>query len=230
VIGMQFRDRMDAGRRLADAAAHLRGTDPVVLGRPRGGVLVAFEVARYLGALLDVVVVCEVGVPWQPGLAMGAVGEDGVKVVDDAVVRATGVEVDELAFAKQRARAELARRVATLRRGYPRVPLAGRTVVIVDEGMATGSTARAACQVARIQGAARVVLAVPVAAAEVVAHLSAVADEVVCLLRPGWFQSLSRWYDDVSPTTDDQIIALLDLVSRPYAGRRAATGATVGTH
>src|SRR5204863_4643984 len=131
---MGFRNRVDAGRRLADALAALRGTDVVVLGLPRGGVPVAAEVARALGAPLDLIVVRKVGVPWEPELAMGAVGEAGVWVVDRGVVETARVERDELFVAQQRARDRLARRVAVLRRGRPRVPLAGRTAVIVDDG------------------------------------------------------------------------------------------------
>jgi putative phosphoribosyl transferase len=205
-----FKDRVGAGRRLAGALDHLRGTDLVVLGLPRGGVPVAFEVARALRAPLDVIVVRKVGVPWQPELAMGAVGEDGTSIVHTGVVRQAGVDPTTLAAAQAHASEEVARRVRFLRRGRSRMPLDGRTAVIVDDGVATGSTARAACQVARAHGAARVVLAVPVAPAAAVAALREVADEVVCLSRPRWFGSVGRFYDDFSPTTDDEVITLLD--------------------
>jgi putative phosphoribosyl transferase len=207
---MGFRNRVDAGRRLAAELADLRGTGVVVLGLARGGVPVAAQVARALSAPLDVIVVRKVGVPWQPEVEMGAVAEDGVWIVDREVVEEAGVEPEELFHAQHRARDELALRVAALRRGRPRVPLAGRTAVIVDDGMATGSTARAACQVARVRGAARVVLAVPVAAAEAVDHLSKEADEVVCPWRPDWFGSVGCWYDDFRPATEDEVLALLD--------------------
>ena len=206
---MMFRDRVEAGRRLADELAHLRGADVVVLGLPRGGVPVAFEVARGLDAPLDVIVVRKVGVPWQPELAMGAVGEDKASIVNRQVVRATGIGPQELAAAQAQARAEVQRRVRALRGGRPRVRLAGRTAVVVDDGIATGSTARAACQVARADGAARVVLAVPVAPRGAVDALSDVADEVVCLTQPMWFQAVGQCYDDFAPTTDAEVVALL---------------------
>src|SRR5690606_36606413 len=148
-------------------------------GLPRGGVPVAAEVAAALDAPLDVILVRKLGVPFQPELAMGAIGEDGVRVLDDHLLAATGITADQVARVERRERAELDRRAATYRACRPRVPLAGRTVVIVDDGLATGATARAAIQVARAEGARRVVLAVPVAPRDTVDDLAAVADEVV---------------------------------------------------
>jgi len=207
---MSFRNRVDAGQRLAGALRHLRGEDVVVLGLPRGGVPVAAEVARALQAPLDVIVVRKVGVPWQPELAMGAIGEGNAGVVNDGVVRMAGVKPDELSAAQTHTRVEVQRRVRALRGHRPPVQLAGRTAVIVDDGIATGSTARAACRVARAQGAARVVLAIPVAPADAVANLSDAADEVVCLFEPAWFGAVGQFYDDFTPTTDDQVVAVLD--------------------
>ncbi len=222
---MMFHDRVEAGRLLARRLRHLHGTDTVVVGLPRGGVPVAYEVAQALDALLDVIVVRKVGVPWQPELAMGAVGESGVTVVDSGVVAATRVDPDELAQAQAHAGSELNRRLKTLRGRRPRVPLEGRTAVVVDDGIATGSTARAACQVARAFGAARVVLAVPVAPAGVVPLLSDVADEVVCLHQPTGLQAVGQFYDDFTPTMDSEVMALLDRAAAARLGSAVGTAA-----
>ena len=181
---MPFADRGDAGRRLAARLQHLRGERVVVLGLPRGGVPVAFEVARALGAPLDVIVVRKLGVPCQPELGMGAIGEDGVRIINREIVRLAGVSADELTAVQEREQAELERRAWRYRAGGPRQPLAGRVAVVVDDGIATGSTARAACQIARAHGAARVVLAVPVAPPGWEARMGADADEMVCVQAP----------------------------------------------
>ncbi|HVX22174.1 MAG TPA: phosphoribosyltransferase family protein [Acidimicrobiales bacterium] len=207
---MPFRDRADAGRRLAEKLGHLAAADPVVLGLPRGGVPVAFEVARALGAPLDVIVVRKLGVPYQPELAMGAIGEDGVRVVNADVVRMAGVDAAELDAAERTERSELERRVTRLRGGRLRRPVTGRTAIVVDDGIATGSTARAACQVARAEGAARVVLAVPVAPASSLLRLEDVADDVVCLEVPEVFMAVGQFYADFSQTSDDEVVDLLD--------------------
>jgi putative phosphoribosyl transferase len=211
---MRFANRAEAGRRLAERVVHLRGADPVVLGLPRGGVVVAFEIAQALAAPLDVIVVRKLGVPFRPELAMGAVGEGGVRVLNPDVLRAAGITDGELARVEQAARAELSRRVERLRRGRARVPLTGRTAVIVDDGIATGATARAGCQVARAQGAARVVLAVPVAPARAVAEFNGIADEVVCLELPVWLASIGQWYADFTQIPDERVTALLELAGR----------------
>jgi putative phosphoribosyl transferase len=175
-----FADRADAGRRLARELEAVRGQDVVVLGLPRGGVPVAFEVAAALGAPLDVIVVRKLGLPFRPELAMGAIGEGGVRVLDPDVLAAARITAAELATVERRERATLQTRVTRLRRGRPRIDLTGRIALIVDDGIATGSTARVACQVARELGAARVIMAAPVAPAETVQKLSA-ADAVVCV-------------------------------------------------
>jgi putative phosphoribosyl transferase len=207
---MRFTDRHDAGRRLAVALEQLRGSDVVVVGLPRGGVPVAFEIARVLEAPLDVIVVRKLGVPFQPELGMGAIGEGGTRVVNDAVLHMAGVSDAELAAVEASERVELERRVRRFRDDRPPLPLAGRTVVIVDDGIATGSTARAACQVARAQGASRVVLAVPVAPPESVAELRGEADEVVCLEMPARFFGVGQFYANFTQTSDDEVVALLE--------------------
>ncbi len=207
---MVFIDRADAGRRLAERLRQLRGRDVVVLGLPGGGVPVAFEVAAELRAPLDVIVVRKLGVPVQPEYGFGAIGEDHVRIIDDYVIRQTRLTEAEIAAVEAREHAALDRRVRRLRGGRPAVPLAGRTAVIVDDGIATGSTALAACAVVRARGASRVVLAVPVGSVEGVASLRRVADEVVCPYTPAGFFAIGEWYADFSQLTDEEVTALLD--------------------
>ena len=210
-----FADRADAGRQLAAKLGHLRGEPVVVLGLPRGGVPVALPVARALGAPLDVIVVRKLGVPFQPELAMGAVGEGGVRVLSREVVREAMVSEKEIAAVESRERAELERRVRRLRGGRPRLPLEGKVAVVVDDGIATGSTARAACQIARAQGAARIVLAVPVAPPGWEAGFGGVADEPVCVATPAGFFAIGQFYGDFSQVSDDEVIACLEQAAVP---------------
>lgn len=220
-----FRDRSHAGRELATRLERLREEHPVVLGLPRGGVPVAAAVAESLGAPLDVVLVRKLGVPYQPELAVGAIGECGVRVVNEEILRAARVSDAQLSSVEARERLELERRAAAYRSARARVPLGGRTVVIVDDGIATGSTARAACQVARALGAAKVVVASPVAPPSTVAQLSTVADEVVCVETPEPFYAIGEWYRDFSQTTDDEVVALLrESGDDRSAGDERATG------
>ena len=212
---MPFRDRVDAGRALARRLEHLRTADVVVLGLPRGGVPVAAEVATVLGAPLDVIGVRKLGAPGRPELAMGAVGEDGVVVREDTVLSAARVDPAEFAAREAVERAELDRRLSRIREVRPRLPLTGRSAVVVDDGVATGATARAACAVARAQGAAWVVLATPVCAAEAADHLRAVADEVVAVDVPARFRSVGSAYDRFDQTDEQTVLDLL----------RAAAGA-----
>src|SRR2546421_1543959 len=206
---MPFRDRREAGRRLAERLSGLRATSPLILGLPRGGVPVAYEVAKALGAPLDILVVRKLGVPFQPELGMGAVGEDGVRVLNADVLRQAGVTEAQLAQVEARERAEVEERAARLRGVIQAIPLRGRTVVSVDDGLATGGTARAAVRVARERGAARVILAVPVAPPETVAALRRDADDVVAVETPEPFFAIGGWYSDFSPTSDDEVIELL---------------------
>jgi putative phosphoribosyl transferase len=206
---MPYVDRTDAGRHLAHRLRHLRGADVVVLGLPRGGVPVAFEVAEELHAPLDVIVVRKLGVPFQPEHGFGAIGEDGVRIVDDHVVRQTGLTGPQIAEVEARERVVLDRRVSQLRGDHPPAPLAARTAIIVDDGTATGSTARAAYLVAEARGARRVILAVPVGSVEGTAALRRDADEVVCLHTPARFSAIGEWYDDFSQVTDEEVAILL---------------------
>ncbi len=222
---MIFADRADAGRQLAARLQYLRGEPVVVLGLPRGGVPVALEVARALGAPLDVIVVRKLGVPFQPELGMGAVGEDGVRVINREVVRAARVPANELAAVQAREQAQVDARAARYRVRRPREPLAGRTAVVVDDGIATGSTARAACQVARAHGADRVVLAVPVAPRGWEARIADAADELVCVYAPRDFFAIGQFYADFSQTTDDEVIACLQRAAAPASPPPADTAA-----
>ena len=217
---MRFRNRSDAGQRLAGRLEHLRGKDAVILGLPRGGVPVAAEVARALAAPLDIILVRKLGVPAQPELGMGAIGESDARVINPDVVRYAQVSEAQLAEVERRERAELQRRAQRFRGGAARVPLAGRIAVIVDDGIATGSTARAACQVARAMGAARVLLAVPVAPAGADVGMRGDADEVICLAMPGRFLAIGEWYEDFAQTSDEEVVALL----RAARARQAEQG------
>lgn len=206
---MVFRDRVDAGSQLAARLIALRDTDVVVLGLPRGGVPVAFEVARALRAPLDVLVIRKLGVPYQPELAFGAVGEDDTHVLNALVVRRSGLSEDDIEAVERHERAELARRIDMYRQGRDGPSLRGRTVVLVDDGIATGATARAACRVARARGATRIVLATPVAAREALASLRPEADDIVCLKTPLLFDAVGQWYRHFGQTSDADVIDLL---------------------
>ena len=208
-----FSDRADAGRQLAQRLQHLKGRDVVVLGLPRGGVPVAYEVATSLNAPLDVIVVRKLGVPFQPELAMGAIGEGGVRFADRAVMAQTGVSDSQLQSVERLERGLLEARITQLRRGREPPRLDGRTVVVVDDGIATGSTARVACAVARRLGADRVLLAAPVAPSHLMPERTG-ADEIVCVSRPGRFAAVGRHYRDFSATSDDEVMILLDAAAR----------------
>jgi putative phosphoribosyl transferase len=206
----RFVNRLDAGRQLAGQLKPMRGLGgSVVVGLPRGGVPVAYEVAIALDAPLDVLVVRKIGVPFQPEVAMGAIGEGGVRVVDQQVMAAARISNEEFVAVEGRERVELERRVRLFRGERGPVSLVGRTVVIVDDGVATGSTARAACRVARARGASRVVLAVPVAAAEALRTLASDADEVVSLVTAEGSFAVGQWYDEFDQTLDEEVVAAL---------------------
>jgi predicted phosphoribosyltransferase len=208
-----FADRDAAGVALVGVVQdhpELTADAPVVVALPRGGVPVAAPLARSLGAPLDVIIVRKLGVPGHAELAMGAIGEGGVRVLDHEVMASSRVTAAQLAAVEEHEAGELARRAALLRDGRAAIPLGGRRVIVVDDGLATGSTARAAIQVARAAGASAVVLAVPVAPPSTVAELSRVADAVVCVVTPSPFAAIGQWYRDFSPTTDATVVRILD--------------------
>jgi putative phosphoribosyl transferase len=206
---VRFRDRHDAGRRLAALLAPLRGERPVVVGIPRGGVPVAAEVARALGAPLDVAVVRKIGAPQNPEFAVGALAEGGVHVLSDRTVHALGLSDGQLRALVARTEGELAERLRRYRGAREPAPLGGRTAILVDDGLATGRSALAAVQSLRSRGAARVVLAVPVAAPESAEELRRHADAVVCVEEPAELWAVGWWYEDFRPTTDEEVAALL---------------------
>jgi putative phosphoribosyl transferase len=206
---VRFADRIDAGRQLAAALEHLRGEDVVVLGLPRGGVPVAAEIAAALDAPLDVIVVRKLGTPGHEELGMGAIGEGGVRVLNNDIVATVGASAEQLAAVEESERAELERRAARFRGDRQRLDLTGKTAIVVDDGIATGSTAIAALQVARAMGAARTVLATPVAPHGIERRLSLYADDFVALDTPRWFSAVGQFYDDFDQTTDAEVIACL---------------------
>jgi predicted phosphoribosyltransferase/dienelactone hydrolase len=205
---MRFRDRADAGRRLAERLGHLRSEDPLVIGLPRGGVPVAAEIAAALGAPLDIVLVRKIGAPERPELAVGAIGEDGVVVRNDAVLGELGLSWAELDDQVAHERAEIGRRARTLR-PWPRPSLRDRTIILVDDGIATGATVVAAIRVVRGLGARRIVLAVPVAPPDTVTRLREIADDVVCGSSPSRFLAVGQWYDDFRQVPDRRVRELL---------------------
>ncbi len=202
---------------MAKALESLRDEDPVVLALPRGGIPVATEVARTLGAPLDVIIVRKLGLPFQPELGFGAIGEGGIRLFDRGLVLRAHLTDRDVAQVVAREQRELDRRVRLYRGQRPPRDVVGRTVVIVDDGLATGGTARVAVQVVRAMGARRIVLAVPVAPLETVRELEAEADQVVCLVTPTPFYGVGQWYEDFRQTSDREVIELL---------RRAGTDGT----
>ncbi|MEW6031903.1 MAG: phosphoribosyltransferase [Bacillota bacterium] len=211
---MLFSDRRDAGRRLAKELARASLPDPVVLGIPRGGVIVADEVARTLGAPLDLVIPRKIGAPGNPELAIGAVAQDGTLVADEALVKALGVSQRYLEAETQRQRAEIERRLSLYRQGRPAVDLAGASAIVVDDGIATGATVLAALRGVRAQGPARLVLAVPVAPPDTLERLRAETDEIVCLATPEPFYAVGQFYRHFEQTSDEEVFEIMER-SRP---------------
>ena len=212
-----FRDRHEAGRALAAALADYEGrTDLVVLGLARGGVPVAAEVARVLRVPFDVLVVRKVGVPGYEETAMGAVGPGGVTLLDRRLIAALHLDRRTVAAAVVQAREEMRRREGACRAGRPLPVMSGRTVILVDDGLATGATMMAAVESVRAHGPDRVVVAVPVGAADSLEQLSAVADDVVCVVVPKQLEAVGLWYEDFSATSDDDVRLLT--ASPPFAG------------
>ncbi|MGH7504600.1 MAG: phosphoribosyltransferase [Longimicrobiales bacterium] len=221
----RFRDREEAGRLLGEALSSRYCGDPdvVVLGLPRGGIPVAHEVARRLAAPLDVFLVRKLGVPGHEELAMGAISTGGTRVLNNEVVHGLNVPSEVIDAVVERERAELERRERAYRGDRPAPDVHGRTVILVDDGLATGSTMRAAAEAVHAAGPSRVIVAVPVGAPETCDALRAEADEVVCLVTPDAFRAVGMWYDDFRQTSDDEVRAHLADARSPANGR-AETG------
>ena len=213
-----FKDRGEAGRQLAAAVVRLGLVDPLVLALPRGGVPVAAEVARALHTPLDLLIVRKIGAPGQPELAVAAVaeGEPPTVVVDERTSRMTGADGAYIDREARTQRAEIERRCKTYRRGRARLGVAGKAVVVVDDGIATSTTVRAALQALRRMRPARLVLAVPVAPTDTIAELSQLVDDVVCLSQPAFFGSVGTYYADFHQVDDEEVIALLDASRSPH--------------
>ena len=209
---MRFADRHEAGVRLADELEGRGLHDPVVLALPRGGVPVAFEVAQRLGAPLEVVVARKLGAPAQPELGIGAIAEGGEPIYDDALLVRLGLRATTLEDVVARERTELQRRIEHYRGTRPLPELAGRDAVVVDDGLATGVTARAALRALRAHAPRRLLLAVPVGAPASVAALGTEADEVICLHAPGGFSAVGQWYRVFDQTDDATVLRLLGQV------------------
>jgi putative phosphoribosyl transferase len=213
-----FHDRRHAGRMLAEHLAVTAAEDPIVIGLPRGGVPVAAEVARALEAPLDVVVVRKLGHPSQPELGLGAIAEGGYRIVNQKLTTRLGVSAPVLDRVTLQEVCELQRRVRCYRRGRPPIPVESRTVIVVDDGLATGFTARAGIGALRARGAQRVILAVPVAPPEVAPELQRLVDEFVCLEEPLWFFSVGEFYDKFDPVSDEEVAGLLDEAANTLRG------------
>lgn len=222
---MLFRDRTDAGRRLAaQLRAYANWPDVLVLALPRGGVPVAYEVARALAAPLDLCLVRKLGVPGQEELALGAIATGGTRVLNEGVVRELGIPARAIDEVAEREGRELARRERAYRGGRPESVPRGRVVILVDDGLATGATMRAAVLALRRRDPARIVVAVPVAASAICAAFRAEVDEIVCAATPVPFYAVGAWYEEFGQTTDDEVRALLARAATERAGQCATPG------
>ena len=210
-MSARFRDRSEAGRRLAaELRSYGNRNDVVVLGLPRGGVPVAYEVARALNLPLDVFVVRKLGLPWHEELAMGAIASGGVRLLNPDVVKAYGVSQRDVEQVTRREMQELERRERQYR-GTRKFPdLTGKTVLLIDDGLATGASMRVAVEALRVENPDRVVVAVPVAAPETCESFRGIADDIVCAITPEPFYAVGLWYEDFAPTSDEEVHSLLD--------------------
>ena len=215
-----FRDRKEAGERLAALLAHLRGENPVVLALPRGGVAIGAAVAKALDAPLDIVLVRTIGVPWQPELALGAVTDGAAPEVfiDRRMAEALAISEHYITEETARQTAELERRRQLYCAGRPAIDVAGKTAILVDDGIATGATMRVALRAVRRRGPQRLVLAAPVAASDTLAALKAEADEAVCVASPAGLGAIGFYYDDFHQLSDNEVITLLAAAPLPAAG------------
>lgn len=212
--GERFRDRTHAGQLLARELKYLRGTKTVVLGVPRGGILVAREVARALEAELDIVLAHKLRTPGHPELAMGSVGENGELFVNEQLVQTIGVSQEHIRQEKEAQQAELQRRARSIREVRPKVALAERTVVVTDDGVATGATTQAALWAVRKEEPYRLVAAIPVGSEETLRRLAQDADEMVCLQAPPFFAAVGQFYESFEPVEDEQVLRILEEEAR----------------
>jgi putative phosphoribosyl transferase len=204
-----FADRIDAGKRLASGLANFAGKNAIVLAIPRGGVVVGYEIAKALNSPLDVIIPRKIGAPGNPELAIGAMTEDGTIILDDALIRYMGVPVDYIKEESELQKREIERRLRFYRQNEPYPNLRGHDVIIVDDGIATGSTMKAALASVKSRGAKTVTVAVPVAPPSTIKELKKQADRVVCLYTPEYFQAIGQFYTDFTQTTDEEVIQLL---------------------
>jgi putative phosphoribosyl transferase len=223
-----FQDRREAGRALAAALADESDASPVVLGLARGGVPVAAEIADALHAPLDVFVVRKLGVPWQPELAMGAIASGGVLVRNEEVLEHLPEAEAALESVREREMAELTARERRYRGSRPSVPVAGRRVIVADDGLATGSSMIAAVRALRAAGAGSVVVAVPVGPPDTCRRIEGLCERLVCLEQPRWFMAVGQWYEDFRQTEDEEVSELLDAAAEPQATPRGSTPGAKG--
>ncbi|HEY1951051.1 MAG TPA: phosphoribosyltransferase [Bryobacteraceae bacterium] len=210
-----FQDRADAGRKLAERVVHsIKDPKVVVLGLPRGGVPVAFEVARALGAELDIFLVRKLGLPGHEELAIGAIASGGVRVLNEALIRELQLSQSLVDHITAREEQELKRREDLYREGRPSIPIRNRTAILVDDGLATGASMKAACQALRLQQPKRIVIAVPVAARDTCEEFRMDVDEIICAFTPAQFLAVGMWYENFSQTTDDEVRRLLEQAER----------------
>ena len=216
-MNQPFADRSEAGAELATKLGHLANhNDVIVLALPRGGVPVAFEVAEALNAPLDIFLVRKLGMPGHRELSMGAIASGGVRVLNEDVVEWYGISDREIEAVAREEQRELERREREYRRGRPMVDLKRKVVILVDDGLATGSTMRAAVEAVRQHGPARVIVAVPVGAPSTCAEFADVSDETICARTPEPFAAVGLWYRDFSQTTDEEVRGLLEAHAKSH--------------
>jgi len=213
-----FADRVDAGKRLATALRSYRSKDAIVLAIPRGGIVVGFEISKELGVSLDIIVPRKIGAPDNPELAIGAVAEDGTTILNERLVTDLGVSDDFIKNESERQKAEIERRLASYRGDVPYPSLKNRVVIIVDDGIATGYTMKAAIASVRKKGAKSVVIAIPVGPPSTINELERVTDRVICLYTPEEFYAIGEFYEDFSQTTDEEVKRLFRLRQNQLKG------------
>lgn len=223
--GNIFRNRESAGRLLGSCLTHLAARDPIVLAVPRGGVPVGYEVAKALDAPLDVVVARKIGAPFQQELGIGAIAPDDICVLDDSMIQMLDISDEQIERTIEKQKAEMERRLRQFRGSLPMPDLTERTAIVVDDGIATGVTTRAALDWARSKQPSRLVLAAPVCAADTADRLVREVDEFVCLLKPEAFIAVGLWYSDFTQITDEEVAEILARARKEYADRFVALAA-----